>query len=164
MKRSILYLFLIAGVIATGCKKFYQEQPDTLPAATQTGKNTLGFYLDGKLWLPKSKGIDNGIRPVDATLYGQHLNLATTRLSQHLTIIINNVLATGHYDLTTNNNSAQFVVDGTDTYNYTEGSVDITNLDLQKLIISGRFSLKAKNNTGAEITIDQGRFDVKLNN
>ena len=32
-----------------------QNPPDVLPPATQTGANTMGFLLNGKVWLPFGK-------------------------------------------------------------------------------------------------------------
>ena len=56
MKQTIIYLLIITLAIScSSCKKNVTPTSDDngLPAATQEGKNTLGFLLNGQPWTPK---------------------------------------------------------------------------------------------------------------
>ena len=50
---SLLFLLIISS--STNCKKNTPESG--LPQATEEGKNTCGFLVNGKVWLPRG---DNG--------------------------------------------------------------------------------------------------------
>lgn len=71
--KYIIVLFSFFAVIlltAASCKKNVVEDP--LPPATQTGANTMGCYVNGKVWLPDTR--DNGSIPRLKAIYVDFLN------------------------------------------------------------------------------------------
>ena len=62
MKKIILSL-LLPLLISAGCKKIVIPKPtpvvEQLPLITEEGKNTCGFLVNGKVWLPKGR-VGNG--------------------------------------------------------------------------------------------------------
>lgn len=48
---ALLLLFLTSLFIFSRCKKD-NPPPAVLPAATQEGKNNVGFTLNGEVWVP----------------------------------------------------------------------------------------------------------------
>jgi hypothetical protein len=153
----------VALIIAIyGCNKVhvFPNVTPALPQETHAGKNTLGFNLNGQLWLPNTKGPDAG-PALSSYIQNNSFTLAANRLNQHITFNISNVNTTGDYDLTTDINTAIFM-DDTTRYRCTEGTMDITYFDAQNGIISGIFSMKAISSAGETISIEQGRFDTKF--
>jgi hypothetical protein len=69
---SILFLLIITT--GTNCKKtLFGEK---LPAATQEGKNTCGFLVNGKVWVARGdNGYPNLSCSYDETYMGGHLIL-----------------------------------------------------------------------------------------
>lgn len=71
MKNILLLISLITGIMLIGlsCKK--SGSKNSLPPATETGANTVGFYVNGKPWLPNVEpfGSIPGLEPVRA-LFG----------------------------------------------------------------------------------------------
>lgn len=51
-----LYLFPVVLLLAASCK---EEPLDTLPKATQEGKNTMGCLVDGKAWTPSKPKVSS---------------------------------------------------------------------------------------------------------
>ena len=56
---SLLIVFTFLLLIASSCKK--ESNKDKLPPATQTGENTFGCLVNGKVFVPK--GYDGTGRP-----------------------------------------------------------------------------------------------------
>ena len=53
MKRNILLVGLVAQIMMSSCiKNLFKEKEESLPAVTQTGANTLGCKVEGKVWVP----------------------------------------------------------------------------------------------------------------
>jgi hypothetical protein len=158
MKRASILVLLIFLLSVSGChKKLYEADPvaTTLPAATQEGKNTLGFLLNGQVWLPDSKNpLYPGIQP-DVT------NIHTVKGNQTLILNFSNNAVPGTYDMTKDGRSALFTKSG-DRYDCYQGSLTVTKLDFDSGIFSGTFTLKLRNSTGDELSIDSGRFDVLI--
>jgi len=52
--QSFFYILFFLFLSVSNCKKHKTDSPmDQLPPATQEGKNTLGFLLNGEPWTPK---------------------------------------------------------------------------------------------------------------
>ena len=47
-----LILLFLAFILSVKCKKDKYTPPNVLPPVTQEGKNTLGFKVDGGIWVP----------------------------------------------------------------------------------------------------------------
>ena len=53
MKKNILLVVLVAQITMSSCiKNLFKEKEESLPAVTQTGANTLGCKVEGKVWVP----------------------------------------------------------------------------------------------------------------
>ena len=105
MKRMYLLGLMLA---LAACKKD-DTDPNGLPPATQEGKNTAGFLLDGQPWLPKASAVGNNPYTVSAT-YGpfsfraHRLSISMFRYqnvdnSQSLTLYLAGVRQPGTYPL-----------------------------------------------------------------
>lgn len=53
--KKCLFLILRTIVLSAGCKckKDVTNPKEQLPSATENGANTLGFLLNGEVWVPK---------------------------------------------------------------------------------------------------------------
>jgi hypothetical protein len=158
------------------CKK---SNPDSngLPAATQEGKNTLGFLLNGQPWTPQgNNGTANLSLYYDATLAGGGFNLAVYRIissgvRQRLTMFGDSIQSAQKIILPNPNKFGAIFrndVSGCD-YDIADTLVKITGgfFDLKKLdkinnIFSGEFEIKFKRPGCEDIQISQGRFDMKF--
>ena len=173
-------------LLAAGCKKDNLD-PNGLPAATQEGKNTGGFLLDGQPWLPKASEIGNNPYTVSAAYgpfaYKAHrvsvsmFRYQNVNNSQSITLYLAGVRRPGTYQL--NQEIDPIVISGPEPshayYRITSGARDfytgpranghvtITRLDTVARVVSGTFDAKLKEDGGRDsLSITQGRFDVKF--
>ena len=158
------------------CKK---SNPDSngLPVASQEGKNTLGFLLNGQPWKPQGSRVtgnlsidyDAGFNQGIFGIVGYNFN---TPISQQLTFGIRD-------SLNFINAPATFSLSNTSLYgiSYSDstcdlfsrdndvtcsGNLTITKLDRTNGIISGTFSATLRKPGCSEIKISDGRFDMKF--
>jgi len=180
-----LLLFLAALLALPACKKDNTD-PNGLPAATQEGKNTAGFLLNGQPWLPKASYVGNNPYTVSAS-YGpirraHRLAVSMFRYqdvnnSQSLTLYLAGVRTLGTYQL--NQEIDPFVISGLEPshayYRITSGARDfytgstargqvvITRLDTVARVVAGTFEAKLREEGGPDsLAITQGRFDLKF--
>ncbi len=180
MKHSPYYcaiiLLFISSIFAT-CKKTPTSN-NALPPATQEGKNTFGFLLNGKPWAPQgNNGTANLSLYYDPNFSGGVFNLAayniissSPRIRQRITmygdsiqfpqkIILPNK---NKFGISFSNDVSACDYDTFDTsVIITGGYFDIQKLDKSKNIFSGEFELKIKKNGCEDVQISQGRFDMK---
>lgn len=168
----IYFLFFFAQ-----CKK---NKPDSngLPAATQEGKNTLGFLLNGQLWTPQgNNGTGNLSLYYDATFQAGVFNLSAYRNvsntngnRQSLTLYGDSVQNAQKIILPNKNKFGMTFWDEShhctyDTFDSTtkivSGYFDIKKLDKVNHIFSGEFEIKFTTQGCGAIEISQGRFDMK---
>jgi len=180
MKRFLLYTSCLALIsllfFLEGCFLF-PEPKEELPPITQTGANTFGCYVNGKLWLPKGNaGSPNYSVNYDPTYLGGTLNISAYRYygsgstdEQNMTIYLDSLLAEGSYPLyTPKYGSAIFsdwnkcTYEDIPSFTYKEGNIVITRLDFQQGIISGTFQFTICQPNCDTIKVTQGRFDRKL--
>ena len=177
MKKLIIATLMLTIFCFAQCKK---SNPDSngLPAATQEGKNTLGFLLNGQLWTPQGNngtanlsidydaGFNNGICGISAyriisssnrEYFGIGIKDSLNVYTAPFTVSLTN---TSLYRFHFSNNNCEFF--STDTDTQVSGMLAISKLDRTSRIISGMFSATLSKKGCTEIKITDGRFDMKF--
>ena len=174
--KKIMLLLLVAFVFCFAqCKK---NNPDSngLPAATQEGKNTIGFLLNGQPWKPQGvRGTGNLSIDYDASFNQGIFSIVAynfnTPLSQQFIIGVRDSLnfMNAPIVLSLNRISLYSLSYNTpcDYFNQLNdvtsiGNLTITKLDRTNRIISGTFNATLSKTGCAEIKITDGRFDMKF--
>lgn len=173
--RTVFYITIL-GLGLASCYKTLTE----LPPATQTGANTFGAKVDGKLWAPAGFGAIPA-NDILETHYGSGYliinarNYASSPTESEFEIQIINLNGPGTYTLSAsgypdyNNNYGYYVLRRFTPENewitsgqYT-GTVTITKIDSVNHFVSGTFDFQAINlyNSPQPIHVTEGRFDVK---
>jgi len=178
--RSNLVTNLIAClciILLSSCNKDpYQDSTPELPHITVEGKNTLGFLLDGKVWVPYQDNPGIFTPKLEAHLDNMHLRI-TARLKKSkdqpfqtfgitiypIALGIHQILpppAPGSVFSDQNKEGwgcNEFICKPEDT------EINIINFDENNRIVSGTFFFKnAVNICGDTVQITDGRFDVKF--
>lgn len=178
--KNLLFLSLFFLTLLSSCKDRDNPDPDVLPAATQSGANTGGALINGKVWVSKIEkssivvGQNNTIyehtneypNPYSLTIHLRNINNLT---GDNITIKLASPsdFAPGDYVLNETENSRGYYYSSgtfyvTDSEN--KGVLTITKFDKVNKIISGTFSFKCKYDyTGEVINITDGRFDRVYN-
>jgi hypothetical protein len=149
------------------------EKEEVLPAETTTGEGTFGCYVNGKLWVPKGKLLDDIMDlSYDPNYQGGWLNLYSHNRNDGITETIRlasyKVSQPDLYEV--NLDSEMMIIYNDDKSckytqdqaTYYEGFVHIKKLDLESRIIAGTFELTAKIPDCDTLRITQGRFDMKI--
>lgn len=177
-KHPFLFLvFTFLLIIASSCKK--DANKDKLPPATQTGENTFGCLVNGKVYIPK--GYDGTGRPnphvqYDYDLNGQpFLSIETHQYNNNnsvagIDLSFFNVVRTGYYpmpyEFKFSLGSIEILADcgisNLDSSVQRWGGGVITKLDIANSIISGTFDCKFKRPQCDTVYITDGRFDIKF--
>ncbi|MEQ1796502.1 MAG: hypothetical protein ABL872_01050 [Lacibacter sp.] len=176
MKRTQLLglLFLLIITSSSNCKKTLFGE--NLPAATQEGKNTCGFLVNGKVWVASKNGFDELSSYYDPTFNGGTFHISAKKYNggsssdfTSFAVASYNISGTGYYKLNINpdavgifSNSINYCfLNWDDTIPNHNAFLNISKFDLQNGIISGTFEF-ALTKTGCEtVRITQGRFDMK---
>lgn len=168
-----IFIIVITIVLISSCKDKDQET-DILPEATQSGKNTGGAIVDGKVWVAKIEAPSStpGGNNTSYSNTGNKFNLEITLREYNnetslIKLYINDVqhLSPKTYSISPLPNFEGYYT----TSNYikydikpsTGGFITITNFDFFKQVVSGTFSFKAENLNGEIINVTDGRFDKK---
>ena len=177
MKNSFVLIIILT--ILSCCSKDENSSNAQLPAETQTGANTVGCLVNGKVFLPYAEGIT-----ADVNCFYQQINdkfyfsmaFSDLRGESNETVSVqrigDNLIAGQTYTLNKNPIDNGDFLGGGGTFRlsssnkfYTNtsqiGELKITNLDTSKSIISGTFWFNAINTAGQKVEIRQGRFDWK---
>ena len=159
------------------CKKSNTDS-NGLPAATQEGKNTLGFLLNGQPWKPQGNngtanlsidfdaGINNGIFGISA--YKIITSTSRQRFGLGINDSLNFISVPKTYILANGTFYGAAFSDDICTIDYFDNTVDrsgsltITKLDRTNRIISGTFSATLTKAGCAAVKITDGRFDMKF--
>ena len=147
-------------------KQLVDPPAKVLPPATQTGANTFGCKVNGKVWLPSETAwiefINGGLNIVGEDILDN--NSAVAIHIGEFTISDSGYFQLGKH--TSYFSQASFDTDKnifiTDLVNI--GNITITRLDTTKLnyIVSGTFNFKARDEiTGETVEITEGRFDLR---
>ena len=176
MKNLILLFTLTLTLSCCNKDDNPSSSKDQLPAETQTGANTVGCLVNGKVFLPHAGGINPEVncfyQYIDNEFY---FNLHFTDLrnggNESVVVQVNKInLQVGQtYPLNRNIINDGDFTGGGGIYTpsairyYTNtiktGELKITLLDLTNSIISGTFWFDAVNSTGETVQIRSGRFD-----
>ena len=177
MKNSILPLLIVLTFCFTNCKK-NKTVSNLLPPATQDGKNTLGFLLNGQLWKPEGfNGTANLSLYYDPLFSAGVFNLAaykifnTTGSRQRITFFGDTIqtaqkifLPSKRFGFVFRDNISGCDYDTTDSSEniILGGFFDIQKLDKINGIFAGVFDIKIKKNGCQDIQMINGRFDMKF--
>lgn len=187
MKNLIFSILAFSSIffLSVSCKKQPVDQLSLLPPATQTGANTFGCLVNGRAFIPKTKGLltgGGGGAPIQ---------------SQYMLISANGTVFYIAARRDIDNGSADGVDVSTDSLKISEGEIlpltksftpgraagfyginltsyqtntnatgqlTITHLDTIKQIVSGTFYFNAVSKVGDTVRITNGRFDVHYGN
>jgi len=184
MKRLTLIFITLATCFLLSSSQCKKNKSDAdyvygLPPATQEGKNTLGFVLNGEPWTPKGsngtanlsidfdEGYNNGVLGIvayrtksasDKTQFilGIHDSLKLKTAPFTLSIYKKSI---GALSYSTKDGCS---LNHYDTTIYETGKISITKLDRASRIVAGTFeAVLYKNICGDSIRITSGRFDMK---
>jgi len=175
--KNILSITMLALLCAASCKKENKNE-DQLPPATQTGANTFGCLVNGKVFIPKGlsgTGSQNyrGVyeiftgRPYLKLIAAQYIN---NDFQGEMYFSIDSFYTIGTYPLRRNKNRIVYGgkffnscgISGFDTSTYQFGQYNIIKHDVILGIFAGTFSGKIKPTNCDTINITEGRFDIKL--
>lgn len=179
-----LPLLFLSLVLLLGCKKD-DNGPNGLPKATQEGKGTAGFLLDGKAWRPRPSDLTGG-PPVTGywrkTRGGRSLSLSFSHISQNeytgVGFFLPDIRQAGTFVF----NQVPAITTGRNNVGYGEyaslrpspgisyftgpdapGELRITRFDTVSNIVSGTFQMTPREEGGsATVAITQGRFDLRF--
>ncbi len=180
-KNYSIWLSLIALLsIFAACKKDKTDE-EQLPPITQTGANTFGCLINGKIYIPKGfeQNKPNFNMIVDPGFNNGSLGIITFSKNGSSTARLSfgsdSIKSTGIYPIYLNSRSSfnySQDVDGNQQCltigKYTpsaNGWIKIAIYDLVNRIISGEFEFQFTNpdcNIGEPIKVTQGRFDKKF--
>lgn len=146
---------------------------DQLPPETQTGANTVGCLVNGKVYLPSQRGLNSGVNCfyqldkgeyyftmafANEKHYGPQINIFTakTELKAGQTYPLNqgygpSIGGGAQYYNDLNNKFSTNLIN--------IGELKITRIDVSKSIVSGTFWFDAVNTKGEKVEIREGRFD-----
>lgn len=180
---------LLAFIVLLNCQcNRSKEELRNLPAATQTGANTIGFKVNGGVWTWNAKYCPNVLGACRENPQAQYFPFANGRLSMSADKVLykgvevktsesfdldiyKNFNHTGTYLLAGIDSlfEVRFANNKSNTYytlapNRQSFEVNITKLDTAAKIVSGLFSGRLYNafNNADSITLSEGRFDIKL--
>ena len=183
--KKLLPAFALAALLLPACEKD-NVGPDGLVKATQEGKNTGDFLVDGVAFTPRPRVSSPGSSPVGgfrSLVNNKNIQISFFRendggSAKYLSININNIKSAGLYQF--NDAVSPYVVAGSNSYivfvipapypilrkHYITGPtalgrVEVTRYDTIAHIISGTFDahLREYNNGSDTLHITKGRFD-----
>ena len=183
MKRPklLLFLLLLASFFTfSDCKKNKPNNPvDELPPETQTGANTFGCLVDGKVFIPKGDPFGGPIKKAAYQFVngGYYFNISGSRSSGDEVSSVSvfgdsSIISVGSFNLGKRKvaglMSGQYLYSKIGTLGnsyYTNeinrGEIVVTKFDQTKQIVSGTFWFDAiDSTTGKIIQIREGRFDM----
>lgn len=171
--KNLLFLALVCiGLLS--CKD-RDPDPNVLPEATQSGKNTAGAIVDGKVWVAKIAYPDLNNGGVNATIYEyangeyklkivlQQINNEGSSIGFYISDKID--ITTTSYILANDNFRGTYSYKTLEDYytdNENTGILTITKFDKINKIVSGVFTFKVKDSNGKIVTITDGRFDKRF--
>ncbi|PIF46622.1 hypothetical protein CLU96_3660 [Chryseobacterium sp. 52] len=170
VKNLLLAITLIGSL--SSCKD-NDADSTVLPQATQTGANTGGAFVNGKIWVSKIEQSTVAALGNNTTYefvnneYSLKIQLRNaenpTGNTIQILLVSDQDFGIGNYPLNENDNGLYYhssKIYSTNSENI--GTLSISKFDKANKIISGTFSFKAKYYyDGDTVTITDGRFDRK---
>ncbi|MEO7444894.1 MAG: hypothetical protein ABIU55_05300 [Ferruginibacter sp.] len=178
MKKAIITLTLFTCFVFASCKKDKTTE-DQLPPATQTGANTFGCLVNGKVFVPKGYGGTGRPNPhilYDYDLQGKPFLAIETHQYQNynsmagIDISFFDIVYSGSYllpnEFKLSIGSIEILgncgISSLDSSVNRWGGGVITKLDIPNRIISGTFDCKFKRPQCDTVRVTNGRFDIKF--
>ena len=172
---AITFLLLTA----MSCKKNKDNQNDLLPPVTQTGANTFGCLVNGKVYIPKGySGTGTPNPKISLEFFNGKLilGIVTNQLENGNSVgfvdiyFFDSVLSPGIYNYPDKMNFSigwskvinNCFTPAGDTTVKKWGDAVITKFDNANKIVSGNFNCKFKTQTCDTVFITNGRFDFKF--
>jgi len=175
---KILSLALIVSLFCLdGCFLFPNDHKETLPPATQTGAQTMGFLLNGQVWTPSGNvGTSPNLTYVyDPNFNGKPIfNLVSYKVVgnsvQYFFFDVNGIYQPGKYilkkngniivayNITHSNSTSPCSISGLDTTVYQSGTIVFTKTTYP--IFSGTFDVTLYKRGCDTVKITNGRFDL----
>ena len=177
MKKLVYFVLAAVLLVNAGCEddnifmQLIDPPAKVLPPATQTGANTFGCKVNGRVWLPSETAwVEFRQGALDIR--------AKNKWDKNTAVVLNigdfTISGTGTYQISGNTPyysrgyySRENKTGGYDSFQTDDintGTIIITRIDTNQLhyIVSGVFSFKARDEiTGEIIEISEGRFDLR---
>ena len=178
MKNRLFLIFTVVLFLFSSCsKKEDCDDPiDCLPAITQTGANTAGSLVNGKVLVPGGQGINTGsvLKAIynylsdDDSVFGLSIINLDGEGNKMLQITLRNekLVEGATYELSSpeSNQTGSYNdlhMGGFVTNQKNTGELFISKIDEERQIVSGTFWFDAEETRSGEIVrIRNGRFDV----
>ncbi len=175
LKSTVVFTSIICFFCFAKCNKDKIDSKG-LPPATQEGKNTLGFLLNGQIWKPQGTRVaanlsidydpnfNNGIFSIVAYNF-------LTPVSEQFIIGVRDSLnfMNAPFEVSLNNTSLYSISYNTpcDYFNQlnevqSSGRLTVSKLDRANRIISGTFTATLSRAGCITLQITEGRFDMKF--
>lgn len=179
---NILASIILFSLTAGQCKKdsSLKKGANQLPAVTQTGANTVGCLINGKVFIPEGysgTGTPNPTRIFEIGLDGlPYLQIIARQYDAqrdqngNLIIYVDSLVGMGIHKVYTAKKQIGFGsylfpscgILADDDVHFKSGAIEITKYDLNNGIISGLFDFKIKPADCDSLFFTEGRFDFKL--
>ena len=175
MKSTLKYLPLLL-LFLFSCKD--EDLQPELPPATQTGERTFGAYVNGGVWVPKGRPstfrsnfsltYEPGYRGGTVNIRAYRITSDDPEVKGYIQIGSSHIGSEGIYPLNDSEISLIVFRDSECYYNttedevYREGTLEITRLDMEAGVISGKFEFSLAMTGCDTIHVTEGRFDYKL--
>lgn len=175
--RVVMVIFAVVLVVFS-CRKSAPEL--VLPPISHNGEQSLGFFLNGEVWLPYDRGNYEQHELPNATLSNGHFKMSSTRIDEDnyarnwfCLEIESGCTRPGVYTISNRTCSSPY-----QSYYYGENKdkpqdiyqidsiqphfIEIIHIDTNKQTISGVFAFDAVSNAQDTIRVRSGRFDLNF--
>ncbi len=166
---ATLAVCLSCAATCEGCEDDEQYQKErervwtALPEATQKGANTIGCYIDGRLWATGDIGYIGNLKMSFKAMKAEY-NYPTLNIAAHSAdggYIYLRVLSPKE-GVSMKINKIGVIPSYDSYYGYDIGEIFITKLDTVQKIVSGHFSADIEVLPSDTVRVTDGRFDMKL--
>lgn len=173
MKSKIFLFSFLAFWLFTAGSCNDDDDGNRLPSITQSGTNTAGYRLDGKVILPKGTPPNWTNHTGNKGLQAHYSDYDPYNTDKNILYININHYGSGKKDLLQMFIHANVVTNEVDiviadyfttVYGNVNSKISFNRIDIENKIFSGTFSATLLNKeTNETIEITDGRFDINLN-